>query len=312
MKILFIDEVHDYLEKTLVKQGFSCFHDYFSSKEEIQVKAKDYEGLVIRSRIPLDKDFLESNAHLKFIARSGSGMENIDLATAEKIGIKCFNAPYANKNAVAEHVIGMLLSLFNNLNNGDIEIRNGVWQREANRGIEIMGKTIGIIGYGNNGSALAEKLRSFGCRILAYDKYKAGFGNDFVEESNMEEIFENADILSLHIPQNEETISLVDDAYLNSFKKEIFLVNTARGKIVKTESLALAIKKGKVLGACLDVLESEKSSFKNIFHGKTSFGLQELLKSNRVIFSPHVAGWSKESYLRLSQSLARQILLHFS
>jgi D-3-phosphoglycerate dehydrogenase len=308
MKVLFIDQVHEYLEKTLVNKGFSCFHDYFSSKEEIQEIAKDYGGLVIRSRIPIDKEFLEANAHLKFIARSGSGMENIDTATAKKLGIECFSSPFGNKNAVAEHALGMLLALFNNLLIADLEIRNGVWQREANRGIEIMGKTIALIGYGNNGSAFAEKLRAFGCKILAYDKYKTGFGNDFVTEANMETIFEQADIVSFHIPQNSETINLCNDTYISSFKKDIYVINTSRGKIVNTQSLVNALEKGKVKGACLDVLEYEKSSFENVFNGDTPPAMHYLLKSNRVILSPHVAGWTKESYLRLSESLANQIL----
>lgn len=312
MKILFIDQVHNLLEETLTEKGFSCFHDYFSTKEELQVICKGYQGIVIRSRIPIDKEFLNANKQLKFIARSGSGMENIDLEIAKKNNTLCFSAPYGNKNAVAEHAVGMLLALFNNLLIADLEIRNGVWQREANRGLEIMGKTVGIIGYGNNGSAFAEKLRSFGCKILAYDKYKTGFGNDFVEEATMEEIYQNADILSLHIPQNKETIHLVDKKYIKKFDKSIYLINTSRGKIVDTKGLVWAINKNKVKGACLDVLEFEKSSFSNIFSGNSPKEMTELLQSSKVILSPHVAGWTKESYIRLSESLAKQILTNFT
>ena len=308
LHILFLDEVHSFLEESLTEIGCVCHHDYTSSKEDITKKTKAYDGIIIRSRIPMDADFLNANPQLQFIGRSGSGMENIDLKTAEKHNITCFSAPEANKNAVAEHALGMLLALFNHLNLGDLDIRNGNWQRELHRGEEIQGKTIGLIGYGNNGSAFAEKLRSFGCTILAYDKYKTGFGNDFVTEVSLEELQERSDVLSLHIPQNEETIYMVDSQFIQAFIKPFFLINTSRGKLVNTEALVDALKTQKIKGACLDVLEYEKSSFSNLFDsGNCPKAFEYLLKSKHVILSPHVAGWTTESYLRLSQVLAKKI-----
>lgn len=308
LKVLFLDEVHPYLEEKLMEIGCICHHDYTSSKEKIVEKAKQFDGIIIRSRIPMDKDFLNSNTQLLFIGRSGSGMENIDLITAQKHQIKCFSAPEANKNAVAEHALGMILSLFNHLNLGDLDIRNGNWRRELHRGVEITGKTIGLIGYGNNGSAFAEKLRSFGCSILAYDKYKTGFGNDFVTEVELEELQNKADILSLHIPQNEETMFMVNSNFINAFNKPFFLINTSRGKLVNTQSLVDALKTEKIRGACLDVLEYEKTSFSNLFEkDNCPPAFEYLLNAKNVILSPHVAGWTTESYLRLSQVLAKKI-----
>lgn len=308
LNVLFIDEVHPLLEQGLIKLGCTCHHDYSGNYQEIKKKSKDYHGLIIRSRIPMDAEFLNANPHLIFIGRSGSGMENIDLPSAEKNNIICINAPEANKNAVAEHAIGMLLSLFNKLNLGDIDIRNGNWQREFHRGEEIQGKTIGLIGYGNNGSSLAEKLRSFGCRILAYDKYKEGFGNDFVEEVNLEYLKNEADVLSLHIPQNAETKYMIDSDFINSFKKPFYLINTSRGKLVSTNDLMNGLKSNKIKGACLDVLEYEKASFSNLFEENNSpAAFRYLLESDKVILSPHVAGWTKESYIRLSEVLLKKI-----
>lgn len=308
LHILFLDEVHPYLEKKLMEIGCICHHDYSSSKEDITKKAQAYQGIIIRSRIPMDAHFLNANPQLQFIGRSGSGMENIDLDVAKKHQITCFSAPEANKNAVAEHAVGMLLSLFNHLNLGDLDIRNGNWQRELHRGQEISGKTIGLIGYGNNGSAFAEKLRSFGCTILAYDKYKTGFSNDFVTEVSLEELQQKADVLSLHIPQNEETIYMVNKSFIEKFKNPFFLINTSRGKLVNTQSLVDALESKKIQGACLDVLEYEKTSFSNLFEsGNCPPAFDYLLHAKNVILSPHVAGWTTESYLRLSQVLAKKI-----
>lgn len=309
LKVLFLDEVHPYLEEKLTEIGCICHHDYTSSKTEVTEKAKQYNGIIIRSRIPMDKDFLNANTQLLFIGRSGSGMENIDLEIAKQHHITCFNAPEANKNAVAEHALGMLLSLFNHLNLGDLDIRNGNWRRELHRGEEIAGKTVGLIGYGNNGSAFAEKLRSFGCTILAYDKYKTGFGNDFVTEVELKELQDKADVLSLHIPQNQETMFMVDSDFINRFTKPFFLINTSRGKLVDTQSLVDHLKSGKIKGACLDVLEYEKSSFSNLFEkDNCPKAFEYILNAKNVILSPHVAGWTTESYLRLSQVLAKKII----
>lgn len=308
INILFIDEVHPFLQQSFESKGYTCDLDYTSDKNTLINKCKNYQGIIIRSRIPMDKEFLEANPQLMFIGRSGSGMENIDLPTAKALNIACFNAPEANKNAVAEHALGMILSLFNKLNMGDSDIRNGQWRREFHRGEEITGKTVGLIGYGNNGSAFAEKLRSFGCTILAYDKYKTGFGNDFVTEVDLDDLKLKSDIISLHIPQNKETRFMVNSDFINSCSKNFHLINTSRGKIVHTKSLVEAIENGKIKGACLDVLEFEKTSFSDLFDNEnTPEEFTFLLNSNRVILSPHVAGWTHESYLRLSKVLSQKI-----
>lgn len=308
LHVLFLDEVHDYLEEKLIELGCICHHDYTSPKSEIIDKAKNYDGIIIRSRIPMDAEFLNANPQLQFIGRSGSGMENIDLEIAQKHNITCFSAPEANKNAVAEHALAMILSLFNHINLGDLDVRQGNWRRELHRGQELTGKTVGLIGYGNNGSAFAQKLRSFGCTVLAYDKYKTGFSSDYVTEVELDELKARTEVLSLHIPQNQETINMVDEGFIQSFAKPFFLINTSRGKLVNTESLVNALESSKILGACLDVLEYEKSSFSNLFEDDNCpEAFQYLLESKKVILSPHVAGWTTESYLRLSQVLAKKI-----
>ena len=252
---------------------------------------------------------LEQNVkNLKFIARSGAGMENIDLNYCNQKNIVCFNSPEGNRDAVAEHALGMLLSLFNKIHIADNEIRNGKWNREKNRGIELSGKTIGIIGYGNTGSAFAERLKGFNVNILVFDKYKKKYGNSFVKERSMKKIFAEADVLSLHIPLTEETKYLVNDAFIKKFKKKLFLINTSRGPIVKTDDLVKNLKRGKILGACLDVIEYEEGSFEKMEDGSA---FEFLKKSENVILTPHIAGWTVESYRKLSQILADKIKRHF-
>jgi D-3-phosphoglycerate dehydrogenase len=256
----------------------------------------------------MDSEFLEHAPNLKFIARSGAGMENIDEVYCAKRNIDLHNAPEGNRNAVGEHALGMLLALFNKLHTADAEVRNGKWDREGNRGVELDGKTVGLIGFGNNGSAFAKKLRGFDVEVLAYDKYKNGFGTEFVQEVELETLFEKADVLSFHIPQNEETIFFANDTFFNSFEQPIYLINLARGKIVQTSALVNAIKLNKVIGACLDVLEYEKASFESFFEQDLDPNFSYLLKSPNVILSPHVGGWTYESYFKLSNVLADKIL----
>lgn len=306
--VVFIDTVHSVLQERLTQANYKCLDASNKSKAECKELLSGAVGIVVRSRFPMDADFLSHAKKLKFIARSGAGMENIDISYCQERGIQLYNAPEGNRNAVAEHALGMLLSLFNNLKKGDLEIREGVWDREGNRGVELDGKTVGIIGYGNNGAAFAKKLRGFDVDILAYDKYKTGFSNEFVKESSLSDLYENADVLSLHIPQNDETMFLVNDEFLSLFKKPIYLINLSRGKIVRTAALRKAIQEDRVLGACLDVLEFEKASFENIFSGEMPEDFEFLLKSNKVILSPHVGGWTKESYFKLSNVLADKIL----
>lgn len=314
MKILFIDSAHSALKKELEKNNFSCYEDFTSSKEEIEKNISSYQGIVLRSRFTIDKKFIDcflsSEPGSKFIARVGAGMEHIDVAYAEKKNIKCINSAEGNSNAVAEHTLGMLLNLLNNICKANTEVKNGKWLREFNRGIELDGKTIGIYGYGNTGSAFAKKLKGFDVKILAFDKYKKGFGNSFVKESSPEKIAGQADILSLHLPLTDETSYLVNDGFLSAFRKSIYLINTSRGPIVKTEDLVKNMQSGKILGACLDVIEYEEGSFEFIqaeARSQKPEALQYLLNSNKVILTPHIAGWSFESSEKMAKILAEKI-----
>ncbi len=311
MQVLFIDTVHPILEERLKAKGVECINGTNWSQEQCIDALPEMNGIVIRSRFPMNEDFLKHGKNLKFIARSGAGLENIDLEYTKKHNIQCFNAPEGNRNAVGEHALSMLLALFNNLKKGDAEVRKGIWDREGNRGVELDGKTIGIIGYGNNGNAFAKKLSGFDVQVLAYDKYKRNYGNQYAKEASMEQIYEKVDVFSFHIPQTEETLFMANEDFFNSFKKPIYLINLARGKIVSTKALLSAIESGKVLGACLDVLEYESTSFEKSLKGNESPELSELLLSDKVLFSPHVGGWTTESYYKLSVVLADKIIEHF-
>jgi D-3-phosphoglycerate dehydrogenase len=235
-------------------------------------------------------------------------MENIDVAYAESKGIKCLSAPEGNRDAVAEHALGMLLMLFNNLKRADAEVRQGIWRRAENRGIELAGKTIGIIGYGNMGSAFAKRLKGFDCKVLIYDKYKKGFGDEFVTECNMERIYSESDVLSLHVPLTEETKELVNADFIERFRKKIYIINTARGKCLNTTHLVDAMESGKIAGACLDVLEYETVSFENLNVSSLPEPMQYLIKSDKVILSPHIAGWTHESNYKISKILAEKMI----
>ena len=312
MKVIFLDTVHEILEQRLSESGFDCLNATNMSRKACLEQLKDATGIVIRSRFKLDEELLKQAASLKFIARSGAGMENVDIDYCAQQNIQVFNAPEGNRNAVGEHALGMLLALFNKLHTADREIRNGVWDREGNRGLELDGRTVGIIGFGNNGEAFAKKLRGFDVRILAYDKYKSGFGKDQVEEVQLNDLFEHADVISFHIPQNEETMYFADESFFSSLKRQIHLINLSRGKIIKTSALVHALQIGIVKGACLDVLEYEKSSFESFFDQDLNEDFRYLLNSENVILSPHVGGWTEESYIKLSTVLADKILNSFS
>ena len=311
MNVLFLDVVHPILEQRLTDKGYRCIDGTQLSREDAMSQLKDIQGIVIRSRIKMDEAFLSSANDLKFIARSGAGMENIDEGYCHKNSITLFNAPEGNRNAVAEHALGMLLALFNRVVIADREVRSGKWRREENRGVELEGKTVGIIGFGNNGSQFAKKLTGFDCEVIAYDKYKTGFSSDIAEEVSLDQIFERSDVVSFHIPQNEETIGMGGKAFFDKFKKPIYVINLARGKVIQTSALVEAMKNDQVVGACLDVLEYEKSSFESFFEQELPQDFQYLLKSDRVILSPHVGGWTHESYFKLSDVLANKILSHF-
>jgi D-3-phosphoglycerate dehydrogenase len=308
MKILFIDTVHPLLKKHLEKLHHHCDTAYKKNKSEIETIIHNYDGIIIRSKLNIDQKFIDKAFNLKFIARAGSGLENIDIAYAEGKKIKCYNAAEGNNQAVAEHALGMLLSLFNNLKNCDTEIRQGKWNREANRGMEISGKTVGIIGYGHNGSAFAEILKGFKVTILAYDKYR----ENYPYQSSMETIYKEADILSLHVPLTEETTYLVNEDFINNFQKKFYLINTARGKCVNTKHLVSALENTNIKGACLDVLEYEKMSFKSLSKKGITTNMQYLIDCNNVILSPHVAGWTIESNIKIAKILLQKIISDFA
>ncbi len=311
MIILHIDSNHPSLIKQLEEAGHHNIEGYTLTKEEILENGHLYDGIVIRSRFDIDKEFIAAIPKLKFIARVGAGLESIDVDFAESRGISLFSAPEGNRNAVAEHALGMILSLFNKLNKADREVRKGFWHREANRGIELDGKTVGIIGYGNMGKAFAQKLRGFKVEVLCYD-IKPGVGDDNARQVELAELQEKADVVSLHTPWTPETNRLINSGYINGFKKPFWFINTARGKSLVTADLVTALIHGKILGAGLDVLEYEKSSFENLFAEKEMpEALQELMLLENVIFSPHVAGWSIESNEKLALAIADKIISKF-
>ncbi|NQY68096.1 MAG: hydroxyacid dehydrogenase [Flavobacteriales bacterium] len=312
MKVLIVDSIHTAFQDLMQEAGFTCDDKSHLSKEEIIKIIPEYDGLIIRSKLKLTFDILSDTDHLKFICRAGSGMENIDVDFAEAKGIRCFSAPEGNKDAVGEHCIGLLLTLFNNILRADAEVRNAIWKRVENRGIEIGGKTIGIIGYGNAGSALAKKLSGFDCKILAHDKYKSRFSNDYVTESSLEELFAECDIVSFHLPLTEETHHYADDTFFSQFIKPIYLINASRGYNVKTSDLVLNLKSGRILGACLDVLELESTSFEKLTSEDMGDDFNYLKNASNVVLSPHVAGWTHESHRKLSEILAQKVLKEFS
>ena len=310
-KILFIDTVHPVLENDLTGYGFSC--DYFNNyaREDYEKIIQNYFGIIIRGKIELDKAILSKASKLRFIGRAGAGMENIDVEFAESKGIACLNAPEGNRDAVGEQTLAMLLMLMNHLRKADREVRDGIWIRAKNRGTEIKGKTVAIIGYGNMGSAFALRLSGFGCRVIAFDKYKFDYTDNFVEESDMKTVFAEADIISLHVPLTPETTFLVNDEYLNKFDKKIFVINTSRGKVLKTADLVKNIKSGKVLGAALDVLEYEKLSFEDIDKKSLPEDFQFLINSDNVVLSPHIAGWTHESHYKLAKVISEKVKATF-
>jgi D-3-phosphoglycerate dehydrogenase len=305
MNILIADEMHPSLMPMLEEKGFQ--HEYMPAiqRKEILEKISSFDGLIIRSKTTIDEEFLNHASSLKFIGRAGAGMDLIDVAAAEKRNIQLFNAPEGNRDAVAEHAVGMLLCLFNKILIGNYEVRNKVWKREANRGTELGNKTVGIIGYGNTGKAFAKRLKGFGCQVLAYDKYLTDYSDENASQATMQKIFNQCDVLSLHIPLTEETHHLVSTDFMRQFKKDIYLINTSRGEILPFSTLAEGLQSGKMKGVCLDVLENEK------LQTLTPAQLQHfdfLSKSDRVIFSPHVAGWTHESYIRINEVLVEKFI----
>ena len=311
MKVLHLDTNHPLLLNQLSKLGFTNYEDYTSSKKQVETKIHLYDGIIIRSRFSIDKAFLNKATNLKFIGRVGAGLENIDCDDAASRNIELIAAPEGNRNAVGEHSLAMLLSLFNKLNKADKEVRSGAWLREENRGIELDGKTIGLIGYGNMGKSFAKKLRGFDVNVLCYD-IKPKVSDENCKQVSLSELQDRVDVLSLHTPQNELTKNIINTNFINGFKKNFWLINTARGTSVVTKDLVESLKSGKILGAGLDVLEYEKSSFENLFSdNKMPQAFKYLINSENVILSPHIAGWTIESREKLAQTIVDKIKAKF-
>ena len=306
IKILHIDSNHPILLGQLQAAGFINHEDYTSTKEVIETKIQDYHGIVIRSRFKIDQTFLDKATQLQFIARVGAGLESIDCDYATSKGIQLIAAPEGNKNAVAEHALGVLLSLMNNLNKADQEVHSGLWKREENRGHELDGKTVGIIGYGNMGKAFAKKLQGFEVNVVCYDIVE-NVGDQNGKQVSLDELQEKADVVSLHIPWTPETDKMVDAPFIQNFSKPFWLINTSRGKNVVTSDLVEALEKGKILGAGLDVLEYEKLSFETLFEGEKPQAFEDLLAAKNVLLTPHIAGWTIESKEKLAQTIVDKI-----
>ncbi|KPE51364.1 2-hydroxyacid dehydrogenase [Chryseobacterium indologenes] len=304
MKVLLLDKNHPLITEQLLAKNFVLEEDFSSSYDEVCDKIEQYDGVIIRSRIPLDKNFLEKGKNLKFIARVGAGMENIDIPAAGKLGIQLINSPEGNRDSVAEHVVGMLLVLMNRLFIASQEVKNGIWKREENRGDELLGKTVGLIGYGNMGKATAKRLSGFGCKVIFHD-ILPGLSDEFAQQVSLEELKQLAEIVSLHIPLTSDTRYLVDETFISEMKNDFYFVNTARGKNVETKSLVDGLKSGKIKGACLDVLEYEKSSFEHL--ETENEDLKYLLDSEKVIVTPHIAGWTHQSKEKLAQFIVDKI-----
>jgi D-3-phosphoglycerate dehydrogenase len=309
-KVLFIDTVHPLIREELSAHGYTCKQAQDMEKEDLMKIIHQYSGIIIRSRINLDEEILSKAKKLRFIGRVGAGMENIDVKFAESRGVLCFNSPEGNRDAVGEHTTGMLISLMNHFSRADRQVREGKWKREENRGTEIKGKTVGIIGYGNMGSAFAQRLQGFEATVISYDKYKKDYSDGNTFETTMEEIFNRADIVSLHIPLTEETRFMCNQAFFERFRKNIWFINTSRGQIVNTADLPKQLKSGKIIGAALDVLEYEDSSFESL-SGQFPDAFRFLSESDKVILTPHIAGWTVESNIRLAKVLVDKILKAF-
>lgn len=308
IKILHIDSNNPLLWNQLQQAGFTNEEDFASSKEEIESKIQNYNGIIIRSRFKIDRQFIDKATNLQFIARVGAGLESIDCDYAESKGIHLIAAPEGNRNAVGEHALGMILSLFNKLNRADKLVREGKWIREGNRGYELEGKTIGLIGYGNMGKSFAKKLSGFDVKVLCYD-IQENVGDDNATQVSLSELQKKSDVLSLHIPWTPQTDKMVNSNFINQFSKSFWFINTSRGNNVKTDDLVAALQSGKILGAGLDVLEYEKLSFENLFiDAEKPAAFQYLLQAENVLLTPHIAGWTFESHEKLAQTIVDKIV----
>lgn len=308
MKILQLDKNHRLITEQLSAKGFSIEEDITSSYEDILQKIGQFDGIILRSRVPIDKSLLLKGKNLKFVARVGAGMENIDVDLAKELNISLISSPEGNRDSVAEHVVGMLLILMHRLFIASQEVKDGIWKREENRGDELLGKTFGIIGYGNMGKAVARRLSGFGVKVIFHDVLP-DLSDAFATQVSLETLQQEAEIISLHLPETPESHHLIDEAFISAMKKNFYLLNTARGKHVKTAVLKNALENGKIKGACLDVLEFEKPSFENIEH--VNEDLKYLLNSDKVIVTPHIAGWTIQSKEKLAQVIVDKIVAQF-
>lgn len=308
MKFLQIDHNHPLIKEQLTAAGFIVDEDTQSSYDEVLNKIQSYDGLILRSRIPIDEAFLNHASHLKCIVRVGAGMENIDTKKAEELGITLINSPEGNRDALAEHALGMLLVLMNRLFISANEVKQGIWKREDNRGEEIKDKIVGLIGYGYMGKAFAKRLSGLSCKVIFHD-ILPNLSDEYATQVSLEELQNQADIVSLHLPLAQDTMGWLDENFISKMKKEFYLINTARGKNVVTPDVVRALKQGKIKGAALDVLEYEKSSFENLEHNNED--LEYLLNSDKVLITPHIAGWTHESKIKLAQVIVDKILAKF-
>jgi D-3-phosphoglycerate dehydrogenase len=308
MKVLIVDQMHESILGLLEKYGFEVTYSPKITREELFEQIGSYDGIIIRSKTPLDRELLERATRLQFIGRAGAGLDQLDLDYLKERGVALFHAAKGNRDAVAEHAVGGLLALFNHLNQADQQVRKGIWDREGNRGVELKGKTVGIFGYGNMGKAFAKRLKGFGVSVFAYDKYKKDFGKKGVQEVNWETLKQEADVLSIHVPLTDETRDFFTLEELKSFSKPFWLINTARGEVIRMKTLNQALDQGILKGVVLDVLENEK--FER-FSSDQKLQFEQLAKRENVVFTPHVAGWTLESYQKINEVLVKQILQTF-
>lgn len=306
-KVLITDGVHQLLINGLEDRNYEVDYQPNIKLDEVHAIIRDYEGIIINTKTVLDRSLLDKATQLKFVGRLGSGLEIIDLEYAQEKGVYCFNTPEGNRNAVAEHALGLILNLFNNINISANEVASAVWNREENRGEELEGKTVGIIGYGNTGQSFAKKLRGFDVEVLGYDKFKSNFGTEFVKEVQLEEVYKKADVLSLHLPLTDDTFNWLDEARINRFEKDFYVINTSRGKVLKQADLLKYLQKSKILGAGLDVLENEKLG---TFDKVEKYVFEGLNSLKNVIITPHIAGWTHQSKLKIAQVVLDNIDRH--